>query len=243
MKFDSGNFGGGENKEGLTEVRRAERERVVDMYIKHLGLRGDDLMGGKKILDVGAGRLASFGDGTRVRKYDCEVVSVDRDDFIDVGEDKIDQGKNRKIGGVDFENLKLAGKGGFKDEPEFDLILSNSGPPYTVVNTGENVVETKNGEKREDVELLRGKIKGIINSAAKHLKVHGRAVFYPIFQAEVVDFGEGGRGDYRNWRKILDEVLMEELSADPERGYSSHVENVKTERGHAYQRLIIVRKF
>jgi hypothetical protein len=209
MKFDSGNFGGGESGEQLVKAHRAERERVVNMYLNHLGLGEEDLMRGKKILDVGAGSLAAFGDGTLVNNYNCEVVSIDRGKFIDVSKEGINQRKNLKIGGVDFENLKLAEREGFKEEPEFDLILSSSGPPYTIVNFGEHIVKDKQGVEREDLDLLRTKIESVVKSAADHLKVGGRAVFYPFYQSEIIDFGPsaGGKKDFRAWRKFLDEAL------------------------------------
>lgn len=242
MKFDSGNFGGGESDERLVENHRVERERTVNMYINHLGLGEEDLTHGKKILDVGAGSLAAFADGTLVRNYNCEVVSIDRGKFIDVSKEGINQRKNLKIGGVDFENLKLAGREGFEEEPEFDLILSNSGPPYTIVNFGEHTVKDKQGVEREDLDLLRIKIESVVKSAVDHLKVGGRAVFYPFYQSEIVDFGPGagGRKDFRAWRKFLDEALAKINVGEEERKFMSFPDPVPGSRPPC-SRLIIRR--
>lgn len=232
-----------DSEKRMSEQRQAERERVFMAYVKNLGLKEEDFAADKIILDVGSGRHASFADRTRQINLGCRVVSLDKGEFADTSSDGIDQGKNLKVGGTDFENLNLKEEFGLKQEPEFDLILSHSSVPYTIANEESHVFIDERGVARENLELLRNKIRATIESTLKHLKPGGRAVFYPVFKSEVVDFGNknGGRRDFRAWRKTLETVLKELIRATDDE-YVFYFEDVKTENKHSYQRLIIIRK-
>lgn len=239
-KFTSG----GDDEERMAKQRQAERERVFKAYVLNLGLKEEDFMDGKIILDVGAGRFARFADRTRQMNLGCRIVSLDTREFDDTSSDGIDQKKNLKIGGTDFENLDLKKKFSLKQEPQFDLILSHSSAPYTIANGEEHVFIDEQGVMRENLELLRNKVRATIESTFRHLKPGGRAVFYPVFKSEVVDFGvkNGGRKNFRAWRKALETALEESVRAT-EGEYTFYFEDVKTENKHVYQRLVIIRKF
>lgn len=238
-KFSSG----GDGEERMAKKRQVERERVFKAYFENLGLRGEDFADGKIILDAGAGRFANFADRIRQMNFGCRVISLDTREFADMSSDGIDQKKNLKIGGTDFESLDLKEKLGLKQEPQFDLILSHSSAPYTIANEEEHVFIDEQGVMRENLELLQNKVRATVESTLKHLKPGGRAVFYPVFKSEVVDFGikNGGRKDFRAWRKALETALQESVQAT-EGEHTFYFEDVKTENKHVYQRLIIIRK-
>ncbi|MFA5128476.1 MAG: hypothetical protein WC445_00765 [Patescibacteria group bacterium] len=232
-----------DDEKRMAERRQAERERVFKSYVKNLGLKEEDFAVGKIILDVGAGRFANFADKTRQMNLGCQVVSLDRGEFADTSFDGIDQKQNLKIGGTDFENLNLKEKLGLKQEPQFDLIVSHSSAPYTIANEEDQVFIDERGVARENLELLRQKVGATVESALRHLKPGGRAVFYPVFKSEVVDFGNknGGRRDFRAWRKALETALKELIQA-ADNDYIFYFEDIKTENKHIYQRLTIIRK-
>jgi hypothetical protein len=228
--------------EEAKKARQKNRERTFKGYMNCLGLSDKDLEG-KDVLDVGAGSLAAFADQARQRGYSSRVVSLDARDFINVSDDKINQGGNKKIGNFDFGKDSLKERLGSAQEPEFDLILSCHSTPYTIVNMGEHIISDGPRKGEEDLDLLRKKIRAVIDTTLKYLKVNGRAVFYPVFGSEIIDFGEGGKRDFRNWRKILDEELESATKSNLEKGYAFYTQNVSIGRSKKDQRLIIIRKF
>lgn len=230
--------GGGDDERRMAENCRAERKRVFEDYVSHFGLREDELMKGKTILDVGAGKLAAFADYTRQMNMNCRVISLDTEKFIDVSSDGIDQGNNLKIGETDFGSLDLKKKLGLRQEPQFDIILSHRSAPYMIGSERERIDGRETS--RENLELIRNEMAAVIQSALKHLKKRGRAIFYPISKSEVIEAG-GRRRDFRAWRKILEETLQ--TFVRQEDGYVFWFEDTKLERGIAYQRLTIMRKF
>jgi hypothetical protein len=230
--------GRGDDEQRMAENRRAERKRVFEDYVSHFGLGEAELMSGKNILDVGAGKLAAFADYTRQMNMNCRVVSLDTEKFIDVSSDGIDQGNNLKIGETDFGSLDLKKKLGLRQEPQFDIILSHRSAPYMIGRERERIDGRETS--RENAELIRNEMAAVIRSTLEHLKKGGRAIFYPINKSEIVE-GGGRRRDFRAWRKILEETL--EMLVREEEGYVFWLEDTKPERGVAYQRLTIMRKF
>jgi SAM-dependent methyltransferase len=237
------------------KIRQEGREQTFRRYVEKLDLKESDFAPDKEILDVGSGN-ASFADRVAERGFGCRVVSIDREKFFGQAEIEkykikpIPQGGNLKIGNVDFENPELKEKLGLKEEPQFDLILSFSGPPHSIITWDVDFAKIGSQKWQEDSSLLQRKIKNIIGSTFTHLKAGGRAVFWPIYKSEVVDWPlyrgrtleSNGRKDFRLWRKILEEELWQ-LTEKENGKYIYYFQDTKQEGEHTVQRLVIKRKF
>lgn len=232
--------GGDGREDGSEKNREAERRRVFKAYKKHFGLTDREMARTGAILDVGAGAWDYFGDYIRASKIGCRVISLDAGKFHDTSQDGIDQ--SDKIGEFDFGRDDLKKRFGMSREPQFDLILSHSSAPYTIANEEQHVYIDEHGVAKENLEVLRKKIEAVVESTLRYLKKGGRAMFYPVFRSEVIDFGPeaGGRRDFRAWRKILDETLQKLVRRD--KGFICHVEDKETEGKIVYQRLTIMRE-
>ncbi len=225
------------------EARDRAREEIFDKYWKKLGLSSRDVVGAD-ILDIGAGPLAAFGDElqkiAKEKGFNCWVVSVDEKPFMDVRGDRVDYDKNFRISGVSFENLELRRKMEMSEEPQFNTIVSVNSVPIMYAKRGE-APEKKWTEN--EINEVRKKIIGFINSVKIHLKIGGRAIFYPIFKAEIFKADAGEEADYSKWRQILEEELQKAFGHDDRGPCKYFFQEVDKPDGiHIHERLIIERK-
>lgn len=226
------------------EARDQERKRVFNEYWKKLGLSERDIRDAR-ILDVGAGPLAAFGDELqRVAKekgFNCWVISIDKKPFMDVRKDGVDYDKNFRISGISFENMELKSKIETPEEPQFDIIVAMKSVPIMFAKRGESL--DKNWTK-EELDEVRKNIIDFINSVKSHLKINGRAIFYPIVKGEVfVDENTGKARDFSRWRKILEEELERLIGHDENGQFKFFFQEVDKPDGiHIHDRLIIERK-
>ncbi len=225
------------------ESRDKARQEIFDKYWKKLGLSSRDIVDAD-ILDVGAGPLAAFGDElqklAKEKGFDCWVVSIDEQPFMDVKADGVDYNKNFRISGVSFENLELKRKMETSEEPQFNTIVAMNSVPVMFAGRSE-----QSGEKwkKTEANIVRQKIRNFINSTLSHLKIGGRAIFYPILKAEIFQFSEGGVADYSEWRQILNEELEKTIGQDDNGPYKYFFQEVDKPDGiHIHERLIIERK-
>jgi len=226
------------------EERDKVRQETFDKYWKSLGLSSRDVVD-TDILDVGDGPLAAFGDElqkrAKERGFSCWVVSIDKEPFMDVRGDGVDYNKNFRISGVSFENLELKRKMEMSEEPQFDTIIAMKSVPIMFADRGE-----RPDKKWSEIETneVRNRIVNFINSTKSHLKIGGRAIFYPIFKGEVfMDEETGEKRDFSKWRKILEEELGKLIGHDENGQYKYFFQEVDKPDGiHVYERLIIERK-
>ncbi len=113
--------------------------------------------------------------------------------------------------------------------------------PLIYARAGEAVWQKK--WSREQSETVRREIKGAINSAVKHLKRGGRAIFYPIYKSEILlDQETGETRDFSEWRKILEEELAGAKEASGGSFNYFFQEVGKTDKLNIDERLIIEKK-
>ena len=178
-----------------------DRDRIFLAYLDHLGVSREELTG-KTILDGGCGHKPAFAIRARELGIACSVTSVDKGHIH--ASDELKEAC-RIIPDTAFEDLHLKDK--------FDFIFLHDTTPYTLVNENqdeEGKWKITDEHYEEWVEKLIRSIHGVIQNAGEHLAVGGKAIIYPIFPNDIVDFGSGngGKKDFRVWRDILDRELI-----------------------------------
>lgn len=226
------------------ELRDRARDEVFEKYWEKLGLSARDIVDAE-ILDVGAGPLAAFGDALQARAkesgFNCRVVSISKEQFVDVRADGVDYDKNFRISGLFFENLELKRKMELSEEPQFNTIVAMDSVPL-IYARGSDVAWQKKWSG-EQIETVSGEIKGAISSAVCHLKRGGRAIFYPIYKGTVLlnrDTGE--TRDFSEWRKILEDELAKAKEESGEAFNYFFQEVDRADKLNINDRLIIEKK-
>lgn len=220
---------------------RKERERVFNAYINNLGLDlKTDLSRGADVLDVGSGRLGAFGDACQAERLGCRVVSLDRGEFVPV-EPMYKTKLHKKIGDADYETVDLKERLGTPKEPQFDLIVSHCATPTALAEKGEAMHTGGVKAGQPDLHLMSEKLQTVMNKTIDHLKPGGKAVFFPVFDAEMVRMPDGRDVDYRYWRTMLNQTLEEIILMQPEKKITVQFEPVRKEGWHMMYRLIVKR--
>ena len=212
---------------------RFNREVAFEEYLHVLGLSLDELQH-KKILDVGAFR-SQFADHLLEIGADTEVISIDS---RDIPPSDVSQGKNKKISRIDFMSLNLKDRLQLSEEPQFDLVLAKNSTPMMLdyQKNGARRELLRNMNEKEITDFAFTEMSQVIDSAVNHLKVGGTAIFYPIFDAKIVEYYDDKR-DFRDWRLALDKKLNQ-LPTDK---YQIEIEKVENDIPPPAQRLKITK--